>query len=138
MPDHRDRGLQGAERRRQMRDEDAVEVALISGRLLASLPRPPTVADELQSELVARTAIKIRRLAEQGRQNLNERELLANLLRDSLFGQVAAPSPAEIQHGKAVADAYDEHNRQARLAALHGYDPVTDEATVTDEVNNAG
>jgi hypothetical protein len=126
-------------RRKELRAQNAAEVAKISSHLLASLPRPPTIADELQAELVARTAVKIRRLAEVGRESIAERTLLAQLMRESGFGQVAAPSPALVQHGASVAAAYDEHNRQAGIAALHGYvDPAPDEETAADEVNNAG
>jgi hypothetical protein len=128
------RSAKGVERRREIRAEDDAEVKRIAGDLLASLPQPPTVADELKAELIGRTACKVRRLAEQGRESLGERRLLESLLRDSAFGQVAAQSPAERQHGREIAEAYGHHNAAWARAASREPSAPTDEETATDEV----
>jgi hypothetical protein len=75
------RPLRGVERRREIRAEDSIETKRIADHLLDTLRRPPTVAEELKAELIGRTACKIRRLAEQGRDSLAERQLLEDLLR---------------------------------------------------------
>jgi hypothetical protein len=75
------RSLKGIERRREIRAEDAAEVERIASHLLMTLNRPPSIAEELKAELIGRTACKIRRLAEQGRESLPERRLLEDLLR---------------------------------------------------------
>jgi hypothetical protein len=75
------RSAKGVERRREIRAEDATEIARISSHLLMTLQRPATIAEELRAELIGRTATKIRRLAEQGRESLAERRLLEDLLR---------------------------------------------------------
>jgi hypothetical protein len=74
------RSLQGIARRRQLRAEDDAEVRRIADGLLMTLRRPATIADELKAETIGRTATKIRRLSEQGRESLAERRLLGDLL----------------------------------------------------------
>jgi hypothetical protein len=120
------RSLKGVERRREMRAEDAAEVARISGHLLMTLNRPPTVAEELKAELIGRTACKIRRLADQGRESLGERQLLESLL--------ATPfnAPASTLGKKAPGHTYFVVGKEDDAAPDDG-------ATAPDEVsNNAG
>lgn len=74
------RSARAIARRREMGAEDAAEIARISGHLLMTLGRPPTIADELRAELIGRTATKIRRLADKRRESLAERQLLEQLL----------------------------------------------------------
>jgi hypothetical protein len=119
--------------------ENKAEIEKLVAHMIGGLKRPATAGEIIEAELVAVSVVKSRRLRENGRDDSKERDLLQRLMKETVFGSVPAPSPAEIQHGKAVADAIDQHNRQAGIAALHGYvDPAPDEAIATDEVSNAG
>jgi hypothetical protein len=152
-------------RRRELREINAAEVEQITAQLIAGLGRAPIGGEVVAAEVIAATTVKARRLREQGRDDGEERRQLRQLLAFTPFGVTpptppridpaaagtyfvatkggdaaqVAPSPAELQHGASVAAAYDEHNRQAGIAALHGYvDPAPDEATAADGANNAG
>jgi hypothetical protein len=87
------RSLKGVERRRELREEDAAEIERIAGHLIAGLGREPIGAEFVAAELAARTLVKIRRLAERGRDDSSERELLSRLMVTTPFGMVPAPPP---------------------------------------------
>ena len=87
------RSLRGVERRREMRAEDADEIKRIAEHLVAGLGREPVFAEIVAGELIGRTVVKIRRLAERGRDDIAERELLQRLMMTTPFGMVAAPPP---------------------------------------------
>jgi hypothetical protein len=116
------RSLKGVARRRQMRAQDDAEVARISSHLLMTMQGRQTVADELKAELIGRTACKIRRLAEQGRESLGERQLLESLLAVPFNVETNIVGPRSSGATFFVAERGDEL--------------VTDEATAPDEVEN--
>jgi hypothetical protein len=118
------RSLKGVERRREMRAEDSAEVERIAGHLLDTLRRDPTIAEELKAELIGRTACKIRRLADQGRESLAERQLLESLLATPFNAPACTLGPK-----KAPGQTY--------FVATKGDDLAADEATA-GVAENAG
>jgi hypothetical protein len=93
------RSLRGIERRRELRAEDADEIRNITEHLIAGLECAPIGAEVVAAELVARTVVKVRRLAERGRDDLAERELLSQLMMTTPFGMVTAPPPVPSRIG---------------------------------------
>ena len=80
------------------------------------------MAEQFEAENLARTINQIRRYAERGKTDHQERALLHEMLRGSVFYRVGEPHPAVRQgHGQAVADAIDAHNDEAARRALHGW-----------------
>lgn len=115
--------------------ENRIEVERLTAHLIRGLKRPATPGEEIEAELVAVAFVKARRLREMCRDDRRERRLLNQLMRQTVFGSVPAPSPAEIQDGttnivgpRAPGATY--------FVATKGGDPVTDEATAPDEVEN--
>lgn len=104
-------------------------IEINSKSFLAVLGREPTAQETAQAEMLASLLYRAAKLRDAGRSDVDILRQAAELMRDVPFlssrprpvaTERPAPSPAEIQHGKAVADAVDEHNRQHRVAALHG------------------
>jgi hypothetical protein len=122
------RPLKGVERRRQLMAEDAAEIARIVGHLLETLPRPPTVRDEMRASLIARTSVKITRLDEMRRNSLPERQLLEELLRVPFNVEVDILGP------KAPGRKYFTVTKGDGFVCRT--DPATAEAPVTDEVSH--
>ncbi len=87
------RSAKAIERRRELRSEDADEIKRIAEHLVVGLGRAPIGAEVVGAELVARTLVKIRRLAERGRDDIAERQLLQRLMMTTPFGAVPAPPP---------------------------------------------
>lgn len=124
------RPLKGVERRRQMRDEDDAEVRRISGHLLDTLRRPPTIEDQMKASLIGRTAVRITRLEEQRRNSLAERKLLEDLLRKPFNSEVNLVGPRVEGSTQQYFTVTKGDNFTART------DPAPDEATAADEVTN--
>jgi hypothetical protein len=122
------KGSRGYARMRELALEDKAEIDKAVAHLIAGLKRPPTPIEECEAELIASTMIKARRQRERCRDDSSERRMLKSLLRDSSFGQVPAPSPAEIQCGPEVAAAYERHNKAwQRQASREPWEPPADE-----------
>ena len=111
----------GRQRMAQLAAEDKLEIEKLTAHLVQGLKRPATAGEEIEAELIGTTFVRARRLRGRGRDDSKERRLLKELMKTTIYGSVPEPSPAERQHGKAVADAVDEHNRQHRINALRGW-----------------
>jgi hypothetical protein len=134
-------GKAGSARMIAIARENKLEIERLKAHMVAGLKRPATAGELIDAELIASTFVKAQRLRACGRDDYRERTLLRDLMRSSAFASVPEPSPAERQHGAAVAEAYAQHDRQAGLAALRGHadagDAAPDGATATDGVSNA-
>jgi hypothetical protein len=120
------RSAKAIARRKELREEDGAEIKRISDRLLMTLREPATIEQELRAGLIARTAVKITRLAERRRESLGERQLLENLLR----------VPFNVETNIVGAKRSPE---QTYFTVEKGDDFAPGVATAPDEVsNNAG
>jgi len=111
-------GARGARRMREIGCENEAEVAKVKDRLITGLDRPATGAEEAEAELISATLVRARHLRKVGKDDGAERRLLRRLMRESVFGSVPAPSPAQVQHGKTVGDAFAARDRAFRAGAL--------------------
>jgi hypothetical protein len=117
------RSLKGVERRRQLREQNTIEVERITAELVAGLGRPAIGGETVAAEVIAATLVQAKRLREAGKDDRAERHLLHRLLLTTPFGVMPAP-PAQIN--TVSPGAY--------FVATKGDDLVADEATATDEV----
>jgi hypothetical protein len=132
-------GKAGSARMREIAVENKAEIEKITAHLIRGLKRPATPGEEIEAELVAAAVVKSRRLRDSGKNDASERRLLKQLMKETVFGSVPEQSPAERQHGPAVAEAYARHDDAARARSAREpwvaeeSDPAADEAPVTDE-----
>jgi hypothetical protein len=135
-------GKAGSARMREIAVENKVEIDKITANLIRGLKRPATPGEEIEAELVAAAVVKSRRLRASGKNDASQRRLLKQLMKETVFGSVPEPSPAERQHGPEVAKAYERHDAErARRNSREPWvpeagDPATDGATAADEVPN--
>ena len=108
----------GRARQLEIAAENQIEIETQTAHLIHALMREPTPGELIEAELVAVAFVKSRRLRANGRDDSNERRLLRDLMASSIFGSVPEPSPAERQHGPAVAAAYEKHDRDRAVAAM--------------------
>jgi hypothetical protein len=132
-------GKAGSARMREIAVENQVEIEKITAHLIRGLKRPATPGEEIEAELVAAAVVKSRRLRASGKNDASERRLLKQLMKETVFGSVPEPSPAERQHGAAVGAAYARHDAAHGLKASREpwvpetSDPAPDETAVTDD-----
>jgi hypothetical protein len=111
-------GKAGAARMREIGNAKEAEVQKAKDRLIEGLGRPATGAEEAEAELIAATLIRARYLRRLGKDDGAERRLLQRFMKSTIYGSVPAPSTVEVQHGKAVGDAFAERDRAFRAASL--------------------
>jgi len=109
IPAARPQLRRGAARMKELAQESARERIALAADLLADLGRPPTAADRIAVETIAATAIRARQLRAFGRNDAEERRLLAQLIRASGL----KPAPIEPPKPPTLAE---------QLAA-RGYSP---------------
>ena len=85
----------GRARQLEQREQNIREVELLTAQLLAGLGRPPIGGETVTAEVIAVTAVKARRLREQGRDDAAERRELRQLLAFAPFG-MSPPVPPRI------------------------------------------
>lgn len=100
-------GKTGGARMKELGAENRAATDKLAADLTAGLNRPATAAEAVEAELIAATMIRSRRLRERGRDDRSERRQLERLLPHSIFGTLTAPSPAQIQQGRAAHDAVE-------------------------------
>ena len=124
------RQARGRERMKELADEMKRAIAVNSAIMIAGLNREATPTEVFTAEAICALFLRARRVRESGRDDSGLLRQAAELTNSSVFRpphaaapatEQLAPSPAEIQHGKAVALAFDEHNRQHQIRALHGW-----------------
>ena len=113
----REAGASGSARMKQIAAENKLEIEKQTAHLIHGLKRPPTPGELIEAELVAVAFVKSRRLRLNGKDDSRERRLLKQLMKETVFGSVPEPSPAEKQHGRAVAEAYERHDAERARAA---------------------
>jgi hypothetical protein len=126
-------GAKGHARMREITAAKEVAITSLIDELISALRRTPTPGERIEAELIATSLVRIRYLRLYYKDDTKERELLANLMKTTIWGSVPEMSPAERQHGRAVAEAIERHD--AERGRRNSREPWVPEAgeSVADE-----